>query len=759
MEIKTEHSFDDYLNRLGAFHSMEDSKLLTPFMVDKSELRYYEKNEEKQEIVLKKNQVDCCNQQIDVLSKRHIYANVSKTGRGKTIQTLYVAKYFNLPVFVICPVSAEAIWREKSALYDIDCKIITCTKIVINNDYIGFGETTRSGACAAKECYIKETMQQLIDDGTLFVFDEAHRAFDSTTSKISIVLNTLTQAVKMSAYSRCEYLSATLYDTEDRYYRVIHSLVTPASYASINTETEENTENENATKTRTKSRKSSKDTKMLYHYMCNKAILLYGEDVVVKTIATIENSKDITDKGRVVALFETLFAHDYMGRCGPIDNDFKLDVYQGYFNINTKDMRTITKCINDINTFVTSRTHDSIVKINAIMTVIEESKLNDMERVARRDIEEPGVKPIFILNCKENLAKLSHKLKDLKPLVITSGWTSKSMRELYIENFQKNSKFRVLIATLEVICEAISLHDIIGEQERRLYMSVCAKAKKVEQGFGRIFRDGSQSNAKAYIFLSAQAGSNELNVINSLNKKIDYMTSKMGKGQYVTDRIYREGVDLPEVPKVEEDDRRICFLPIEYKLEEINKLQYVFNGSGVQSIDDISRNCRTSRKEANERISLMEYINDNLASNQRCRFYDSNISRNPEVNSKITHDNEYIFSKIGSQSIEQQSLTLEQIFGIHSIPVVIETQRIVNIPFPTMQVPMFNDSMNNPFIMSMNTYTTSSSRSSQSSRSSNFSEFFSRDHSHSSRSSCIDDEPLIIEGLRWDARLGGYVSD
>lgn len=149
------------------------------------------------------------------------YIDCSVMGSGKTYTTLYMAKRYNLPIFVVCPKSVVEKWRECAINYNIPIiDIMTYQTIrgrseVINHDYLTTLTTYKEinhKNVKVKKYFITERFKEIVKQGVMLIFDEVQNCKNNSDqanscSKLSFeIMNT------SENNSKLVLLSATPFD-------------------------------------------------------------------------------------------------------------------------------------------------------------------------------------------------------------------------------------------------------------------------------------------------------------------------------------------------------------------------------------------------------------------------------------------------------------------------------------------------------------------------------------------------------------------
>src|SRR5690606_34435148 len=135
-----------------------------------------------------------------------------------------------------------------------------------------------------------------------------------------------------------------------------------------------------------------------------------------------------------------------------------------------------------------------------------------------RDLEnDPNCKVVIFVSYTETITKLALSLQDYSPLLLFGDIKEKDRPRL-VNTFQNDPNHRLLIGNLKVGGDSIDLHDTHGGQPRRMYIVPNYSIIDLHQGTGRIYRDGSRSDA--YIrFVYGKVAHKETSILDALSRK------------------------------------------------------------------------------------------------------------------------------------------------------------------------------------------------------------------------------------------------
>ena len=191
-----------------------------------------QKKSDDSSVVLFPNQIDHFNFLSNTFKDYHCAVDTSDTGSGKTIIALKICQYFQLNLFVICPVTTKANWQIEAKKYNV--KMIDClsydtlrSRKVKDEDLLGKLITLKHGWLKRKDEIVgektkkttfsptKRFLTKVVDKGTLVVFDEYYKIKNMNPS-----------------YKACLELSKAVWSTNKTCSRCLFSTGTPSGQNS-----------------------------------------------------------------------------------------------------------------------------------------------------------------------------------------------------------------------------------------------------------------------------------------------------------------------------------------------------------------------------------------------------------------------------------------------------------------------------------------------------------------------------------------------
>lgn len=513
-------SFDSYLNKNFLFTGVRNAEKEKSKLIVNNDLliNYDEDKNEIQELVLKPNQERWCHRAYKLLQKQHCYIDVSGTGYGKTPMTLWVAKQYNFKVLIICPTNVENVWKEHCERYDVEyIAIISFSKLISKTKK---GEYTNPFIEPSKDIKSKDDKngivttneyKDLVKKGIFLIIDEAH-SIKNNQAVSSKAVSKMIKDINESTLSRYALLSATLLDKEETMIHVMRLLGIITSKVLYNS----------------RNKLNSPILDLIKYSMS------IDEQATNKLLKMRMRTSTVNINSFACTLFKNIISKRYIGHADQMNTTFKLNIKNVFYEINKKDKMLAEKSLNDLNKILNSNMTNTELFSRAMIStqILEKSKLNDIKRVVERDLDAyPNCKIVVVLQYTESLYIMNEIMKERSPLVL-SGCIPKQIRAHYINNFNKNPNIRLLLGNISVVAEGISLHDTQGDFFRIMYISPNYKLIKSVQTTGRIFREGSMSNAFVRFFYS----SNELEerLMRSLFQRSVCLSTVMQKNKSIS---------------------------------------------------------------------------------------------------------------------------------------------------------------------------------------------------------------------------------
>lgn len=503
------------------------------------------------QISLWSSQKDHFRRLLTMLQKNHAYLDTSPMGAGKTVVTLAVAAIYHLDLFVVCPKSTASMWQNEADKYGVQVRSIMTYQMLTGTSNRGCNHVFLR---RNDDIYMPtKNLQQLIENRTLFVFDEMHALKNPGTAVIKAAHAIVKEVVRLNCESRIALLSATPCDKENHAQNVLKML-------GVITDDD------------------------LYYY--DHSINYYEPRGIAELISRCDgfdrNTSESIHAGvpinnkTVNKLCYELFTRVVKESCS---SSMKLptietekDALNGYYWMSDNDVVELQKGVDllssstqfDDATGAIDIGKGSFGMITTALIMIEKAKLNTMIRLARETLTaDPNCKVILYVWYIESIKTMAADLKEYNPMIMY-GSTKTEDRDDVVEKFQKeNTDHRLLISNAKVGGIGISLDDRCGQHQRHLFMIPSYNFIDLHQATGRIHRGTTKSTAHVR-FVYSKDFRHETSILNAIARKSHVTRSVLydddgivfpgdydsyTEGQFTQEDIdscLGEGLNLPE---------------------------------------------------------------------------------------------------------------------------------------------------------------------------------------------------------------------
>jgi hypothetical protein len=503
-------------------------------------------NEAIKELSLKPWQIEWAQKAINILMNNKFYIDTSPMRSGKTFVCLYLALFFDLEIFVICPTTITEYWAEMCELYGVKMfthpvsyeALVRGTKNEVVNLYL----TKKTIKKVVKDSVIEDVQfsvtkmytKELATRKILLILDEAQMTKNDCQAHAAC--NALIKPIITSAgLSRFGLLSGTLIDKPEQ----IINLFRTIGYIRA--------------------------PELFYTTKGSKTLNLTGVDELMAVCEQIDpsgtqklrhkmpTSYTINAKGKAKEDVENFCFTVYTdiikpkvsgAMSAPDTAKGVLYVKNGYYHIHPQKTAELKSALSELKnrsgySTISKRSaassgdeerEDEIKKknkgkYNMTLVQIEKSKLYDMARVASKILsEDPTNKVVITINYTgdktRNLEELLEYLGEYDPLIIT-GKTATNKRSNIINQFNTNQTKRLLIANPKPISVGISL---VGDGKRFMLVSPSPKLMEIVQLSARLYSDKLMTDSHVMIFYGIIDGISEANIM-------EFIGTKKGKGK------------------------------------------------------------------------------------------------------------------------------------------------------------------------------------------------------------------------------------
>lgn len=392
-----------------------------------------------------------------ILQIHGVAFDLSPTGLGKTYTACKVASRLNKPIFVIGPASVLSKWKEVTTKYNIQhIELLSYEKIRRNNKWV---------ISDMPKHQVTQEFLDIIHAGALVIFDEAHKLKNKSITNAAC--HAIANAVKDEYNSKLLLMSATLLDKSQQLVNMFN--VTGFSDDAPCARMQE----------------------------------------ICRQWAAGDQKQFLSDGKGNRNTFDLCFTNIFIPKLSstmraPV-NAFSNNIAFLYLNMEGDLLAEYMKNIRDLLEVLNNPFYDCnrLAKLNKLMQEMQMCKVHGMVNYTKEVLERKNTKVVLFCDYHRVMELLVEELADYNPSVI-NGTVLKSQRDAIYESFQADSdKTRLLITSLSVSGQGIDLHDVHGTYPRWAFMMPNFRAIDILQASGRIFRNGSRSNANVRILFAS----------------------------------------------------------------------------------------------------------------------------------------------------------------------------------------------------------------------------------------------------------------
>lgn len=419
----------------------------------------------------------------NTMNKYGLAFDLSPTGLGKTYTACALSQYMEKALFVIGPSAVLSKWREVIAKYRLKYfELISYEQLRSNSEWLHLTETRKYIASDKLKC--------VMASNALVVFDEVHKLKNNT------ITNHACRAVAEAVHEEGDpviglpasnstllLMSATLVDKPEH----VYNMFGVTGFCS---------------------------TLDIYDAMKSFCQL---------TIKTDDPNWGLIPEGRMnKAKFATMFTNTFIKAvsstmCAP-ENEFSNHTAFLYLNMEGEILKKYIESVNDLLEVLNDVNNNSnrLARMNKILQEMQLCKVMGMVEHTKRILSEGNTKVVLFCDYHSVMDLLLMYLQDYNPELI-NGTVSKNNRMAIYNSFQEDSgETRLLITSLSVSGQGIDLHDTTGNWPRWVFMMPNFRALDILQAGGRIFRNGSLSNANVRILFASSDQNREARIDENL---------------------------------------------------------------------------------------------------------------------------------------------------------------------------------------------------------------------------------------------------
>ena len=495
-------------------------------------------------LVLRDYQVPHFEKIMSILDRQFFCVDGSEMGLGKTVVSIKVAMARALPLVVVAPVAARAVWFNELNKYQCPYYNLHGGPVLTYEGLRGtaahhphHGLLTRSDVTTLFEGKMTTIttfqptpmLNAMIDAGVLFIFDESHN-IKNTSDQTDAARAIIGAIYARGGRSRFMLNSGTAMDKAEQvitFLRTIMFIRHRALYTLINGV-----------------------LKMTGIAELNEWALRINPDAARLFIATrmspAPRTKAAAHKYVTDMFLEVLKPWIMSIMVRPANKIAEKDIRNCYYSLaedNNNRYRqglvALSRAVRyDPTTGSVTQSKRSMGDVTKALIQIQEAKVPAMIRVARQLLSTPDENGLWrkvILFAdyirapktaapgeKGVIEQLMEGLKDFAPLELTGRISEKKRAEIVAKFQETNHTHRLLIAHPKVGGIAISLHDLDGRFPRYMLIMPGYRINELHQATGRIYRDGVKGTARIRFFYGL-SGDAETSILSALMRKGKFM--------------------------------------------------------------------------------------------------------------------------------------------------------------------------------------------------------------------------------------------
>jgi hypothetical protein len=474
--------------------------------------------------------------------KEKLYIDCSVMGAGKTYIAMYLAKLYNLDLFVICPKSVIHTWTEGAALYDIGVGYVGtyASMRTKSNEWLTKTfevVTVGNNKQANKAIYTPtDAFHDMVKKGILLVIDEFQNL--KNDSEQTSACASLSRALIHGKQQKQQGAFAKMIDPDNH-----HHPTNNRSRIGLLSATPFD-KKEHALNVYRVSGLMTSDTFFKSNFGRN--FELVGLADIVSKCNEIDPVKTkyrayISNKASAIAasyiLFVDIFRPYYVSIMPEPKINTALDCKNVFCNLPDKTSEEkMEKAIRELADACRfdSKTNKirnpapgeamNMGEIGGKMMAIEFIKVeNIVVRKVREELERaPNTKVVVFVNFYATAEYIMGAFLEYKPLFL-NGSQSINERSRIVSAFQEtNTNHRLFIANTQVGGVGIDLDDRDGKFPRRMFILPTFHILNMHQATGRIRRASSKSDAYVRMIYTKMG---EVQVINAIARKTEVLST------------------------------------------------------------------------------------------------------------------------------------------------------------------------------------------------------------------------------------------
>ena len=478
-----------------------------------------------EKITIREHQIEHINIMNNVLQRSLYFVDTSDTGRGKTVTTIYMSLYFQMPLLVFGPANIKNNWKCECEKYGAQATFISYQTLARGNT----AYVKKVGDTMVPTHYLRDTIASRV----MVVYDEA-QDIKSKTSMSMQACHVISQEItKANNGSRIIILSATLFDKEEhsesalKYMGIINSK--ELLFYNVGT---------------------GEYVLKGYGYMeaieyCKSINPKMVEDCKANYI-NIKNVRNSLFK-MIAKIVAPSFSHS-MPR-PPIIATFHPRI--GYFNMEEKYMERLSDAIKQLQKIVRFDESYGIVdksKVNwkaiqSALKAIEFAKLPLFVRLIKDKLyEDRKCKVVAFFWSRKSIHYMMEAFKLFKPIQLNGQITVDQRNTKLVPLFMRHdSEYRVVFAHPKAAGIGLSLDDTCGEYPRHTYMSSNFAFIPIHQCAGRTYRATTKSDSHFTIVYGKEHI--EHAILNALSRKTEVVKELSNNADAIYPADYPEYIE------------------------------------------------------------------------------------------------------------------------------------------------------------------------------------------------------------------------
>lgn len=448
------------------------------------------------DIVLRPHQKPWAEKVEKILLGYHGYVDTSNLGSGKTFIGLHIAKKFNMPILVICTVSVVSVWEKACLEYGVKMiDVITYQSLRSIS-----GKQPKHGLLKRIDTYTEvgnvhhvsfittELYDTIYNNGVLVICDEFMN-IKNNSDQYKACAALIHPIILTGGRSRFGLLSGSPIDKEEQAVNMLKLIGYIRSAKLYDTD---------------------RDTKIFKLVGAQELINACNEidpEATNRVLSEIPPIKKNINKMVYTLYVEVIKKVISGGMASPSNAQSVFDAKNGFYNMTQDRAKELKAAINDLasavnfdeDTGTAAVTGNNLGRITLALMAIEKAKIDDFARIATNTLEaDPKNKVIVCVNYTNSLEQIKNIMILYEPLIL-NGSVPGPKRSGIVDLFNNDPNHRLLIMNTAV-APGLSMHDVVGNSPRFMYISPSYKMLDIYQASGRIHRDGSLSDATVRIF-------------------------------------------------------------------------------------------------------------------------------------------------------------------------------------------------------------------------------------------------------------------